>query len=47
MSDLWIVAISFSDINLDTHAVFWLNGKLASGVFLLPWRFILCSAGVS
>lgn len=47
MSDLWIVAISFSDINLDTHAVFWLNGKLGSGVFLLPWKFHLCLAGVS
>lgn len=33
MSDLWIVAISFSDINLETHAVFWLSGKLGSGVF--------------
>lgn len=41
MSDLWIVAISFSDINLETHAVFWLNGKLASGVFFYCHRSLI------
>lgn len=40
MSDLWIVAISFTDINLETHAVFWLNEKFASGVFYCHGRFI-------